>query len=295
MRRLTLPLPGTSNRSKKAADARALRKRRERRKALLRLSLRAGVPAVLLAVVAGSGVWAWQSGWVARQGQQVSHAAVDAAAKAGLRLDQVVVSGRERTQPDSILAALGIRQGGPILGFDPARAKQRLEDLTWVKTAVVERSLPGTVRIALTERAPLALWQLDGALSVIDRDGERIDRATPKDHADLPLVVGPGAPEHAAELLALLAREPEMNARVKAAVRVRDRRWNIVLRNGVEVQLPAETPSRAWSRLAQIERKHGVLQRDVRMIDLRLPDRMVVRMAPGSKPMSEPPGMGEST
>jgi cell division protein FtsQ len=207
----------------------------------------------------------------------------------------VVVSGRERTQPDSILAALGIRQGGPILGFDPTRAKQRLEDLTWVKTAVVERSLPGTVRIALTERAPLALWQLDGALSVIDRDGERIDRATPKDHADLPLVVGPGAPEHAAELLALLAREPEMNARVKAAVRVRDRRWNIVLRNGVEVQLPAETPSRAWSRLAQIERKHGVLQRDVRMIDLRLPDRMVVRMAPGSKPMSEPPGMGEST
>jgi cell division protein FtsQ len=295
MRRLTLPLPGTSNRSKKAADARALRKRRERRKALLRLSLRAGVPAVLLAVVAGSGVWAWQSGWVARQGQQVSHAAVDAAAKAGLRLDQVVVSGRERTQPDSILAALGIRQGGPILGFDPTRAKQRLEDLPWIKTATVERRLPGTVRIALTERAPLALWQLDGALSVIDRDGERIDRATPKDHADLPLVVGPGAPEHAAELLALLAREPEMNARVKAAVRVRDRRWNIVLRNGVEVQLPAETPSRAWSRLAQIERKHGVLQRDVRMIDLRLPDRMVVRMAPGSKPMSEPPGMGEST
>ena len=295
MRRLTLPLPGKSNRSKKAADARALRKRRERRKALLRLSLRAGVPAVLLAVVAGSGVWAWQSGWVARQGQQVSHAAVDAAAKAGLTLDQVVVSGRNRTQPDSILAALGIRQGGPILGFDPARAKQRLEDLPWVKTAIVERRLPGTVRIALTERAPLALWQLDGALSVIDRDGERIDRAWPKDHADLPLVVGPGAPEHAAELLALLASEPEMNARVKAAVRVRDRRWNIVLRNGVEVQLPAETPSRAWSRLAQIERKHGVLQRDVRMIDLRLPDRMVVRMAPGSKPMSEPPGMGEST
>ena len=295
MRRLTLPLPGTSNRSRKAADARALRKRRERRKALLRLGLRAGVPAVLLAAVAGSGVWAWQSGWVARQGQQVSHAAVDAAAKAGLTLDQVVVSGRNRTQPDSILAALGIRQGGPILGFDPARAKQRLEDLPWVKTAIVERSLPGTVRIALTERAPLALWQLDGALSVIDRDGERIDRAAPGDHADLPLVVGPGAPEHAQELLALLASEPEMNARVNAAVRVRDRRWNIVLRNGVEVQLPAETPSRAWSRLAQIERKHGVLQRDVRMIDLRLPDRMVVRMAPGSKPMSEPPGMGEST
>jgi cell division protein FtsQ len=295
MRRLTLPLPGKSNRSKQAADARALRKRRARRQALLRLGLRAGLPAVLLAAVAGSGVWAWQSGWVARQGEQVSHAAVDAAAKAGLTLDQVMVSGRQRTEPKAILGALGIRRGGPILGFDPAQAKRRLEELPWVKAATVERRLPGTVRIALTERAPLALWQLDGALSVIDRDGERIDRAAPQDHAELPLVVGPGAPEHAEKLLALLASEPEMDARVKAAVRVRDRRWNVVLRNGVEVQLPAETPSRAWSRLATIERKHGVLQRDVRMIDLRLPDRMVVRMAPGSKPMSEPPGMGEST
>jgi cell division protein FtsQ len=295
MRRLTLPLPGTSNRSKQAADARALRKRRARRQALLRLGLRAGLPAVLLAAVAGSGVWAWQSGWIARQGEQVSHAAVDATARAGLTLDQVKVTGRQRTQPDSILAALGIRRGGPILGFDPAAAKRRLEHLPWIKTAKVERQLPGTVRIALTERVPLALWQLDGALSVIDREGDRIDRAAPTDHADLPLVVGPGAPDHAKDLLALLAREPAMNARVKAAVRVRDRRWNVVLRNGVEVQLPAETPARAWSRLAAIERKHGVLQRDVRMIDLRLPDRMVVRMAPGSKPTSEPPGMGEST
>jgi cell division protein FtsQ len=295
MRRLTLPLPGKSNRSAKAADARAVRKRRERRRALGRLAVRAGMPALALAAVAGGTFWAWQSGWVARQGQQVAEAAVGAAADAGLKLDQVVVTGRTRTQPDAILQALGVRQGGPILGFDPAAAKRRLEDLPWVRSATVERRLPGTVRIALTERAPLALWQLDGRLAVIDRQGARIERAAPEAHAHLPLVVGPGAPDHAEKLIALLASEPEMNARVKAAVRVRDRRWNVVLRNGVEVQLPAETPARAWSRLAAIERKHGVLQRDVRMIDMRLPDRMVVRMAPGSKPMSEPPGMGEST
>ncbi|WP_051432204.1 cell division protein FtsQ/DivIB [Rhodovibrio salinarum] len=295
MRRLTLPLPGLSNRSGKAADARAERKRRARRKALLRFGARAGIPAAVIAAIVGSGVWAWQTGWLARQGQQFAHAAVGAAANAGLTLDQVIVTGRERTQPDSILAALGIRQGGPILGFDPAQAKRRLENLPWVKAATVERRLPGTVRIALTERTPLALWQLDGRLSVIDHEGHRIDRTAPEAHTNLPLVVGPGAPEHAEKLLALLASEPEMNARVQAAVRVRDRRWNIVLRNGVEVQLPAQTPARAWSRLAAVERKHGVLQRDVRMIDLRLPDRMVVRMSPGSKPMSEPPGMGEST
>jgi cell division protein FtsQ len=207
----------------------------------------------------------------------------------------VRVSGRTRTAPQAILDALGVAHGGPILALDPRAAKRRLEALPWVKRATVARLLPQRVRIDLVERVPMALWQLDGRLAVIDRDGRRIDGIDPQRYAQLPLVVGPGANAHARELLALLRRQETLERRVKAAVRVRERRWNMVLRNGVEVQLPADSPQRAWARLAEIERKHGVLQRDVRMIDLRLPDRMVVRMAPGSKPMSEAPDLGEST
>jgi cell division protein FtsQ len=295
MRRLKLPRPGPSNRSPRAADARAQRKRRERRRQLGRLALRLGLPAVLLAGAGGGAVAAWQSGWVETQADRLRTAAVDGSAEAGLTLQDVIVAGRARTEPDSIVAALGVRRGGPMLAFDPAAAKRRLEDLPWIKHATVERSFPGTVRVDLQERAPMAVWQLDGALSVIDRDGERIDRADPDRWAQLPHVVGPGAPEHAQDLIEILASQPSLNARVESAIRVRDRRWSVRLRNGVEVQLPAETPERAWARLAEIEARHGVLQRDVRMIDLRLPDRMIVRMAPGSKPMSDPPGMGEST
>ncbi|MCH7555160.1 MAG: cell division protein FtsQ, partial [Proteobacteria bacterium] len=57
------------------------------------------------------------------------------------------------------------------------------------------------------------------------------------------------------------------------------RRWNLRLDNGVDVELPEAGINAAWRRLADIERRHRLLSRDITAIDLRLPDRLVVRPA----------------
>jgi cell division protein FtsQ len=98
--------------------------------------------------------------------------------------------------------------------------------------------------------------------------------------AKLPLVVGAGAPEHTAELLAMLATQPELQAQVKAAVRVGERRWNLRLANGCDVKLPEERPAAAWAELARLEREFGILERDLSVIDLRVPAQLLVRLAP---------------
>jgi cell division protein FtsQ len=67
---------------------------------------------------------------------------------------------------------------------------------------------------------------------------------------------------------------------VRAAVRVGGRRWNLRLAGGIDVQLPEQDPSSAWLRLAQYQRSHSVLSRDVTVVDLRLPDRLIVRKSP---------------
>ncbi len=217
-------------------------------------------------------------------------------AEAGLTVDEVLVQGRVRSERSRLLGALDVRRGAPILALDPYAAKERLEGLPWVARATVERRLPDTVYVHLVERRPMALWQRHGKLSVIDQLGEPIPGALPARYAELPLVVGEDAPQHAAELLAALAAEPQLRERVVAAVRVGGRRWNLRLDGGVDVQLPADDPAGAWAQLARIQRSHGVLERDVTVIDLRLPDQLVVRMAPGAEPLgrrrSEP---GEST
>src|SRR5690348_13037155 len=84
---------------------------------------------------------------------------LDGTARLGLVVTDIRVEGRETTDRETILTALGARPGTPILAMSPRRAKEQLETLPWVRSAVVERRLPDTLYVRLIERRPLALWQ----------------------------------------------------------------------------------------------------------------------------------------
>ena len=198
----------------------------------------------------------------------------------GLTVSDISVEGRETTDRETILAALDAGPGTPILAVSPTRAKDQLEALPWVRTAVIERRLPGTIYVRLVERKPLALWQHGGKIELIDREGDVIPVVQLDQFASLPMVVGEGAARHAAELLHLLASEPELAARVTAAIRVGNRRWNLRIDNAIDVLLPADEAANAWSQLARLERSNAILKRDLQSIDIRLPDRLVLRVSP---------------
>lgn len=201
-----------------------------------------------------------------------------ATAALGMVVDDIEVEGRDTTDRAMIMAALAARRGTPILAVDLWRAKAELEKLPWVRSAVIERRLPRTLYVRLTERRPLALWQHAGKQHVIDRQGELIQGADLSRFARLPLVVGDNAATRAAALIEMLGREPALAARVTAAVRVDDRRWNLRIDDSIEVLLPQDNPDSAWAQLAAFERRNGLLKRDVQRIDMRLPGRLVVRV-----------------
>jgi cell division protein FtsQ len=210
----------------------------------------------------------------------------------GLRVDEIRVEGRATTDRATILAALGAGPGTPILAVDPARAERRLEALPWVSSAMIERRLPDAVYVRLVERRPMALWQHDGKLQLIDDTGSVIAVSRLDRFAKLPLVVGPDAASHAARLLAMLANEPDLAARITAAVRIGGRRWNLRLDGRIDVLLPTDDPAAAWAALAHLERSSAILDREVEAIDLRLPDRLVVRLVPQS-PKAAAPQLGK--
>jgi len=200
----------------------------------------------------------------------------------GLTVSDIRVEGRETTDRETILTALAVGPSTPILAVSPTRAKDRLEALPWVRTAVIERLLPGTICVRLVERKPLALWQHGSKIELIDYAGDVIPVVRLDRFAKLPMVVGEGAARHAAELLKILASEPELAARVTAAIRVGDRRWNLRIENAIDVLLPADEAANAWSQLARLERSSAILKRDLQTIDLRLPDRLVLRVSPAT-------------
>ena len=285
MRRLTskdrpCPPPARAPR-KRAAGRRAPPKklRRPWSRAERRLVINGGVGLAGVLVI-GALVWLLSSGWAGRQAADLAAGFYRVTAAQGLSVEEVLVEGRARTGPSSLRSALDLHRGDPILAFDPRAAKARLEALPWVRQAAIERRLPSLIYLRLEERRPMALWQLDGRLAVIDETGEVIPGAHPEDFAQLTLVVGPDAPAHSAALVRLLDSAPELKGRVSAAIRVGGRRWNLQLVGGIDVRLPEHNPEDAWAQLVRIERQHGLLQRNVATIDLRLPDRLVVRTTP---------------
>ena len=198
----------------------------------------------------------------------------------GLTVQEVHLSGRNKADQRLVIAALGARRDDPILTFDLAAARERLESVGWVRTANIARRLPCTIEVRLEEREPFALWQNKGELRLIDRDGIVITGQDLGRYARLPMVVGDDAAKHAAALLDLLNSQPTVQARVEAAVRVGGRRWNLRLHNGVDVLLPELEADQALQRLVLLDAEQKILERELLVIDLRVSDRLILRLSP---------------
>jgi len=261
--------------------------------AWVRWSIRFGIAFGACAVVGGGAVWSVQSGWLAREWAVVSDVALNATADVGLSLQTVEVHGRSETKQKDILGALGAPRGAPLLGLDIDAMRERLAALPWIVSAEIERRYPDRLVVTVKEADPLALWQRKQKLFLVSRTGKVIETADLRKYSKLLVIVGDNAPERAEGLFDLLAQQPKLKDRVTAAVFVGKRRWNLRFDNGVDVKLPEQNAGAAWSRLAELQSQHGILEKDVRIIDLRLPDQVVVRRAHPAQPEDQDAPAGD--
>jgi cell division protein FtsQ len=209
-------------------------------------------------------------------------------AAAGFQVASVHVQGASAYAERDILRALDIAEGRPILGLDLDAARSRVEGVGWVKSAKVLRLMPDTLLVAVVERPRLAVWQSEGVASVVDPDGRVIPEADPGRFPDLPLVVGAGANAAAAGILPLVASRPRLMGRLEALVRVDGRRWDLRLKDGSLIQLPAAGEDGALMQLDQLDQRARLLELGFARIDLRDPQMIAVRPRDGSE---TPPGV----
>lgn len=233
---------------------------------------------LLMACVAAFCFEAWRGGAVDLAAQTL-HAGVDhMLVRAGLTVEEVRIKGQSRTPLADIRQALDIRPNESIFAVNLDETRQKIESLSWVKEATVARQLPNGIKVDIVERTPLALWQDKGHLWLIDSEGKPLTDQNIAQFSKLPLVVGDGAPQKAATLLGFLKSDPGLYSRIKASVRVSGRRWDLLFANGVRVRLPDENESQAYARLASYQRDTQILERDVTIVDLRFPGRLVLRL-----------------
>jgi cell division protein FtsQ len=235
---------------------------------------------VLCALVLGSAVvyGAVIGGQTTRAYDALASALERSAIAAGFGVKKIALTGQVHATDAAITAALGAGPDTMMLGFDTDAAKSRLEAVPWIRHAQVMRLLPTTLQVMIEERTPFAVWQSKGRTYVVDAEGVVLAPALRDAYTDLPLVVGDGAAENAAALVAELAPHADLNKQILAAIRVGDRRWTLKLLSGAEVMLPDDNVPEALASLVKLDSERRVLERDVATVDLRLLDRITVRL-----------------
>ena len=228
-----------------------------------------------------------------RWSEQAKRDFIAMSADNGYVVQNVQVTGRDRVPGAALLAALNIQRGMPMFAYDPEQAQQAVQDLPGVKNVFIERRWPNTVFIRLTERQPAVRWQQDEQLAVVDRDGGVVSVKPDEDVSAYPIVVGPGATKQIKALFALLQGEPDLISHIKAATWVGDRRWDLMLQNNLVIKLPAENASLALSRLMKLARTQDLFEKDLAVVDVRLPHQAVLRPTKRADLMIERPDFSD--
>ena len=239
----------------------------------------AGVAACLAFLLGAISYGVVKGGHTATIATAIKDTADAAANAAGMRIASVSLSGQRQVSREEIFAAAGVTENSSLLFLDVADARTKLEAIPWIAEATVRKLYPNRLQITVTEREAFALWQRQGKVHVVAADGTVLSAKLEPRLAALPFVVGQGAATRARDFLAVLDRFPSIRDQVRAAILVAERRWNLRLKNGIDVRLPERDIERALETLARLDRENSLLSRDIVAVDLRLADRTTVRMS----------------
>lgn len=230
-----------------------------------------------IVIVAGIILVLWSGGYVGMMAERIDRSVSAGFVAAGLDIRQVTLMGRTETDLADVEDAVGPVIGASMAHIDLDAARARVENLGWVRAAAVTRLWPNTVHVSIRERDPAAVWQLSGKLHLIDDSGAIIRQVGAYEYSALPLIVGAGAPEAVADILQALQKKPELRSMTAALVRVGERRWNMRLHNKMDIKLPENGVADALEALSIMQASQGTLDQKIEYIDLRDPERVIVR------------------
>ncbi|HEY8255448.1 MAG TPA: FtsQ-type POTRA domain-containing protein [Rhizomicrobium sp.] len=229
------------------------------------------------------------SGAIGRTIHNVRRATDQLVAETGFGISEIHLAGNSRVPPETILAALGMQPGGSIFAADLPAARARILALDWIASVDVMRRYPGAIFVNVVEKRPFALWQSpnsadgSGGIAVVERSGKVITTQNVQMFSRLPKLVGAGAPEAAAEIIEAVMARRAVDSRIAAYEYVSQRRWNLILNNGVVVELPENGWRKELDALEHLIVDNGILERDVTEIDLRSPNQYFFVLRGGEK------------
>ena len=198
------------------------------------------------------------------------------ASEAGFKLETVIIKGNTHIEPKEIVATLNADVGTPLFSVSLKNSYNKLKENSWIKNLSVMRRLPNTIVIHITERTPIAIWQNEKKLALIDFEGNIIDTSHIEDFPNLLQVVGSDANLYAENLIDRIGAEPELVGNIVSAVRYGERRWNLILKQNITVKMPEHDFDKALNYLAKMNNNGKLFDQNYKALDLRDPSKYYI-------------------
>lgn len=201
--------------------------------------------------------------------------------KMGFRVKKVVIDGCLKTPKNVLNSAINVKLQEGIFQYDLDEIKEKLQQIEWIKDAVVYRMLPDKIYIHLIERQPIAIWQMKKKNYLLDDSGVAIYTTTLEGYEHLPIFSGEGAPEKVSEIIQYIHSHKLIKENIVSIVRVRNRRWDLVLKNNIIVKLPEFDPSsktfeKSFKVLLYFLRNQEIKMDHIKTMDLRIPNKYYI-------------------
>lgn len=251
-----------------------LKKRSKKRKANISLRRRIGLGyarfMLIVKILAALGIYIiFFTNYFNHTKQEIIQNIYELTSNIGFTLENVLVEGQNNVQTVEILSALNADKGTPIFALNLKQIKNNLQHNVWVKNvSIVERRLPNTLYIRLVERIPIALWQINGQIFIIDEEGFKITTEISKFH-NLLHIVGSDANIYTSQLIEDLEKHPKLARKIISAVRYGGRRWDLNFEQGITVKMPDINFEHALDYLARMDEKNILFDQNYKTIDLR--------------------------
>ena len=198
-------------------------------------------------------------------------------AKAGFGIKSINITGQTLTSEADILKALDIGPTTSTLNYDADAALTRIEALPSVLSANIRKTYPSGLSVSIVEKKPMARWRIGDQTYLVAEDGSPII-ADDGSFRSLPLVVGEGAADDAMVMIHALDKYPSITEDLAALSRIGDRRWDLIFYSGLRVQLPENGVAQALTQLSQDQASSQILERDVAVIDMRVPGMLSLKL-----------------
>ena len=194
----------------------------------------------------------------------------------GFIIRNIEILGLNHLNKTDIIKIISTYNNVNIFSINIKKIYKEIQNNTWIKKVSIEIIYPNTIKIFLTEKEPIAIWQNKHGNNLITKNGETILEKNLENFKNyLPIIIGHNAHKNFYSILNVLSSNKDFLKNIWSLTFVNERRWDVHFDQGLTIRLPSKNVKNAWEKVLQLDKNFNILDLGLTELDLRNPDQIL--------------------